>query len=91
MNKLTTIEKAMERVHDGQVMMFGGFMTVGTPLKLIDAILAKGIKDITVVCNDAGTPGKGTGKLLAAGVVKKYYASHVGLNPESPWFTGNHN
>jgi acetate CoA/acetoacetate CoA-transferase alpha subunit len=82
MNKVTTIEKAMEHVHDGQVMMFGGFMSVGTPVKLIDAILAKGIKDITIVCNDAGIPGKGTGRLLAAGIVRKYYASHVGLNPE---------
>ncbi|MCE5283700.1 MAG: CoA transferase subunit A [Deltaproteobacteria bacterium] len=83
MNKVTTIEAAMEHVRDAQVIMFGGFMTVGTPVKLIDAILGKKIKDLTVVCNDAGVPGKGTGRLVAEeGVVKKYYASHVGLNPE---------
>jgi len=82
MDKLTTLEKAMEPVRDGQVMMFGGFMTVGTPFKLIDAILAKGVKDITAVCNDAGIPGRGVAKLLAAGVVRKYYTSHVGLNLE---------
>ncbi len=82
MNKVIAIEKAMEHIRDGQVIMFGGFMTVGTPVKMIDAILEKGIKDITVVCNDAGVPGKGTGRLLAAGAVKKYYASHVGLNPD---------
>ncbi len=59
MNKVIAIEKAMEHIRDGQVIMFGGFMTVGTPVKLIDAILEKGIKDITVVCNDGGVPGKG--------------------------------
>jgi acetate CoA/acetoacetate CoA-transferase alpha subunit len=83
MNKVKTIEAVMEHVHDAQVIMFGGFMTVGTPVKLIDAILIKGIRNITVICNDAGVPGRGTGKLLSQeGVVKKYYASHVGLNPE---------
>ncbi len=82
MNKVVSVERAMEHIHDGQVIMFGGFMTVGTSEKMISAILKKGVKDITVICNDAGVPGKGTGRLLAAGVVKKYYASHVGLNPE---------
>jgi acetate CoA/acetoacetate CoA-transferase alpha subunit len=82
MNKVISVEKAMEHVKDGQVIMFGGFMTVGTPAKLVDAILDKGVKDITVVCNDAGVPGGGTGKLVGAeGVVKKYYTSHIGLNP----------
>lgn len=82
MNKVTTMENAMSHVASGQVMMFGGFMAVGTPEKIVDAILAKGVKDLTVICNDAGVPGKGTGKLLTAGVIKRYYASHVGLNPE---------
>lgn len=82
MNKVASIEEVMEHIHDGQVIMFGGFMTVGTPVRLIDAILEKGVKDLTVVCNDAGVPGKGTGRLLAAGAVRTYYASHVGLNPD---------
>jgi len=82
MNKVISIEKFSEYLIDGITLMIGGFMAVGTPEKLIDAVLAKGVKDLTVVCNDAGVPGKGSGKLLAAGVIKKYYASHVGLNPE---------
>ena len=82
MNKVTTIDHALNGVADGMTVMIGGFMAVGTPEKLIDAILAKGVKDLTVVCNDAGTPGVGAGKLVRAKVIKKYIASHVGLNPE---------
>jgi acetate CoA/acetoacetate CoA-transferase alpha subunit len=82
MNKVTTIEKAIEKVTDGMTIMIGGFMAVGTPEKLVDAILAKGVKDLTVICNDAGVPGRGAGKLVDAKVIKKYIASHVGLNPE---------
>jgi acetate CoA/acetoacetate CoA-transferase alpha subunit len=62
--------------------MVGGFMTNGTPMVLIDAITKKGVKNLTVICNDAGTPGKGTGKLLSNKLIKKLIASHVGLNPD---------
>ena len=82
MNKTLSIDKAMEKVADGMTIMFGGFMAVGTPEMLVDAVLAKGLKDLTIICNDAGVPGQGTGKLVTARVIKKYIASHVGLNPE---------
>lgn len=82
MNKVVTIEQAMERVTDGMIIMIGGFMSVGTPEKLMDAIIAKGIGNLTVVCNDAGLPGRGASKLIEARRVKKYFASHVGLTPE---------
>jgi acetate CoA/acetoacetate CoA-transferase alpha subunit len=62
--------------------MVGGFMTNGTPMVLIDAIADKGVKDLTIICNDAGVPGSGTGKLLSNKQIKKLIASHVGLNPD---------
>jgi len=82
MNKITTYDEVKQHFFDGMSVMFGGFMCVGTPEGIVTAMLESGVKDITVICNDAGIPGKGTGRLLAAGVIKKYYASHVGLNPE---------
>lgn len=81
MDKVTTWDDALYGIADGASIMVGGFMTVGTPEQLVDALVAKKTKDLTIICNDAGIPGKGCGKIIAAGQVKKYYASHVGLNP----------
>lgn len=82
MNKVTTLENAMKRMTDGMTIMLGGFANVGTPEALVDGVVAKGVKDLTVVCLDAGVPGKGAGKLINAKIIKKYITSHVGLNPE---------
>jgi len=62
--------------------MVGGFMACGSPEILIDALVAKGPKGLTVIGNDAGYPYRGIGKLIHAGLVKTIIASHVGLNPE---------
>ncbi len=61
--------------------MIGGFMCCGQPLGLIDALIAQGTRDLTVICNDAGYPDKGVGKLVCEGRVKHLIASHIGLNP----------
>jgi len=82
MNKLRTIENAIARIESGTVVMLGGFMTVGTPEKLVDALVKQGIHDLTVICNDGGSPGKGVGKFVRAHMIKKYITSHIGLNPE---------
>lgn len=73
---------AADLVKDGMSVMVGGFMTCGTPEDIVDAIVEKGVKDLTIICNDAGYPDKGVGKLIANGQVKTIIASHVGLNPE---------
>ncbi len=86
MNKIISAEKAVEFIKDGSTVMVGGFMTNGTPMILIDAIAEKGVKDLTIICNDAGTPGSGTGKLLSNKQIKKLIASHIGLNPDAAKF-----
>lgn len=53
------------------------------PEVLIDALLEKGVKDITVICNDTATPTTGVGRLVAAKRVRKVIASHIGTNPET--------
>jgi len=70
-----------EMIEDSSIVMIGGFMSNGTPEILMDALVSRGVKELTVIANDAGTPGTGIGKLIAAGAVRKLIASHIGLNP----------
>ncbi|MDR3312460.1 MAG: CoA transferase subunit A [Spirochaetaceae bacterium] len=81
-SKLKTADEAVSQIKDGATIMIGGFMACGTPEILVDALVRKGVKNLTIICNDAGTPGRGTGKLLSNGQIKTLIASHVGLNPE---------
>ena len=70
-------------VHDGASLMIGGFMGVGTPERLIDAIVARGTRGLTIIANDSAQPGKGIGKLITARAVARLIVSHIGLNPET--------
>ena len=81
-NKIKTADEAVAGIKDGATIMVGGFMACGSPEILIDAVVRKGVKNLTIICNDAGVPGRGVGKLLSNGQIKKLIASHVGLNPE---------
>ncbi|MEM7721781.1 MAG: 3-oxoacid CoA-transferase subunit A [Pseudomonadota bacterium] len=76
-------EAAVDAIPDGASLMIGGFMAVGSPHRLIDALVAKGSKNLTVIANDAGIPGRGIAKLVSAGLVTRMIASHIGLNPEA--------
>lgn len=90
-----TVAQAADLVKDGMTVMVGGFMANGTPEAIIDELVKKGVKDLTIICNDAGWGKKknkatgewegqpmGVGKLINNRQVKKVIASHVGLNPE---------
>jgi acetate CoA/acetoacetate CoA-transferase alpha subunit len=81
-NKIKTADEAVSVIQDGASIMVGGFMSCGTPEILIDALVRKNVKNLTIICNDAGVPGRGVGKLLTNGQIKTLIASHVGLNPE---------
>jgi acetate CoA/acetoacetate CoA-transferase alpha subunit len=81
-DKIKTAEDAVSGIVDGATIMVGGFMACGTPEILIDALVKKGSRNLTIICNDAGVPGRGVGKLLSNGQIKTLIASHVGLNPE---------
>jgi len=76
------LEEAISTINDGASIMVGGFMACGTPEILIDALVRKNVKNLTIICNDAGWPERGVGKLVVNGQVKTLIASHVGLNPE---------
>ena len=76
-------EAAAALIPEGASLMIGGFMAVGTPERLIDALVARGVGKLTIIANDTAMPGKGIGKLVSAGLVARVITSHIGLNPET--------
>lgn len=83
MSKITTIEQAMQNIEDGMTLMIAGFLAVGTPEVLVDALVVQGTKQLTVIANDTAFPDKGIGKLVVDGRLKKVIVSHIGTNPET--------
>ena len=69
-------------VHDGQTLAVGGFGLCGIPEALIDALRDTGVKDLTVISNNAGVDGFGLGKLLETRQITKMISSYVGENKE---------
>ena len=69
-------------VRDGQLLAVGGFGLCGIPEALIDALKDTGVKDLTVISNNAGVDGFGLGKLLETRQIKKMISSYVGENKE---------
>jgi acetate CoA/acetoacetate CoA-transferase alpha subunit len=87
-SKRLEIEQFKSLLRDGMSIMYGGFMGNGTSPLLMQAILDSGVKDLTVIGNDAGftdaTKGpEGIGLLIRNHRVKKLITGHMGLNPEA--------
>lgn len=85
MDKVVSIDRAVDQIKDGMTIMIGGFLGCGSPHRIIDALLEKGVRDLTLICNDSGFIDGGVGKLVVNKQIKKLIASHVGTNKE----TGN--
>ena len=83
MEKIISLDQAVEKIKDGMIIAIGGFMGCGAPHSLIDKILEKGVKDLTIITTDTGTMDYGSGKLIVNKRVKKVIASHIGTNPET--------
>ena len=76
-------EAALDGVlRDGLLIASGGFGLCGIPERLIDAIVASGVRGLTVASNNAGIDGEGLGKLLRTRQIRKMMASYVGENKE---------
>ncbi|OJY68522.1 MULTISPECIES: CoA transferase subunit A [unclassified Rhizobium] len=65
---------------DGMVIMAGGFGLCGIPEALIEAVRLSGVKDLTVISNNAGIDGIGLGRLLESRQIRKMISSYVGEN-----------
>lgn len=83
MNKQITLEEAVARVHDGMTIMFGGFLGVGSATQIIDAVVEKGVKDLTIIANDTAYDNVAHGKLVSNHQVKKAIVSHTGTNKQT--------
>jgi acetate CoA/acetoacetate CoA-transferase alpha subunit len=83
MNKWIEKNEIIKMFKNGQTIMVGGFLTCGTPELLIDYLVESNVKDLTIICNDAGYVDKGVGKLIANNQVKKLVATHIGTNPNA--------
>lgn len=83
MDKVTSIEQAVAQLHDGATILFGGFAGVGSPLRCIEAIVASGVKDLTVISEVSAMPGGhfDLGWLTDNHQVKKVITSHIGTDP----------
>ena len=67
--------RAVTDIPDGATVMIGGFGTAGMPSELIDALIAKGSKELTIVNNNAGNGETGLAALLKARQVRKIICS----------------
>ena len=83
MKQCLSAAAAADLIPDGSTVLIGGFMAVGSPHRMIDALVARGTRGLTVVANDSAMPGKGIGRLVTAGAVSRMIVSHIGLNPET--------
>ena len=80
MQILNSVEEALEVIKSGDTIMVGGFGLVGAPLTLIDGLVKKDVKDLTIISNNLGEQGKGLGILLQQKKVKKAIGSYFTSN-----------
>ena len=83
MNKVVSgAEAAIHDISDGSVLMLGGFGLCGIPENCINALVKKGVKNLTCISNNAGVDDFGIGLMLQQKQVKKMISSYVGENAE---------
>lgn len=94
MNKILSLDEALGNLKDGMTIMIGGFCGVGTPLKCVEKILEKGVRDLTLIAVVNASPcAKGAFDLAPLFVnkrVRKFITSHNGTCPEAVELHRNH-
>jgi 3-oxoacid CoA-transferase subunit A len=78
--RISSPDVAIENLQDGATILMGGFGLCGIPENLIAAVRRKGVKDLTIVSNNAGIDNFGIGLLLQNRQVKKMVSTYVGEN-----------
>jgi acetate CoA/acetoacetate CoA-transferase alpha subunit len=81
--KILDAEQAVSMVRDGDTIMVGGFLGVGTPESIMDELVRQGKKNLTLIVNDTAFIDKGVGKLIVNKLIKKLITSHIGTNSET--------
>ncbi|MDK2866678.1 MAG: acetate CoA/acetoacetate CoA-transferase alpha subunit [Clostridiales bacterium] len=83
MVEIIGLQEAAEMVSDGATVMIGGFIGVGGPNSILEALIENNVKDLTIISNDTVTPELGIGKLVVNKQIKKAIVTHIGTNPET--------
>src|SRR5947208_9738546 len=78
--RIASADVGIENIRDGATILMGGFGLCGIPENLIAAVRRKGVKDLTIVSNNAGVDDFGIGLLLQQRQVKKMISTYVGEN-----------
>ena len=82
-NKIVgSVAEALEPLRDGMTIMCGGFGLSGNPEALIRGVVERGVKDLTLVSNNAGNLGKGLAQWLRHGMIRKVICSYIGTNDD---------
>ena len=81
--KAVSAEEAIAMIPHGARIMVGGFMGVGTPERLLDELVRQKKSNLSLISNDAATPGKGVGRLFDDAQVSSMIGTHIGLNPKA--------
>jgi acetate CoA/acetoacetate CoA-transferase alpha subunit len=79
--KIKTVEEAMDMIQDGMTIMIAGFGGVGSSYRLVNEIIKKNVKDLTLISIDAGDPNVGPDHIIQNEQVKKLITSHIGATP----------
>lgn len=74
--RVQSIADALEGVKDGAIVLCAGFGSVGEPIELIEGLIERGVRDLVVVSNNAGTGESGVAALIKAGIVRKIVCSY---------------
>ncbi|MBL9016854.1 MAG: CoA transferase subunit A [Myxococcales bacterium] len=75
-----SIAEALAPLKDGMTILVGGFGLSGNPEALIKGVVERGVRDLTLVSNNAGNLGKGLATWLEAGIIKRVICSYIGGN-----------
>jgi 3-oxoacid CoA-transferase subunit A len=79
---VATVAEALAPLRDGMTIMCGGFGLSGNPEALIRGVVDRGVRDLTLVSNNAGNLGKGLATWLKAGIIRKVICSYIGANDD---------
>jgi 3-oxoacid CoA-transferase subunit A len=77
-----SIAEALAPLTDGMTILVGGFGLSGNPEALIKGVIERGVRDLTLVSNNAGNLGKGLALWLRAGIIRKVICSYIGANED---------
>ncbi|HRC56752.1 MAG TPA: CoA transferase subunit A [Kofleriaceae bacterium] len=79
---VSSVTEALADLRDGMTIMVGGFGLTGNAEALIRGVVERGVRDLTLVSNNAGNLGKGLAQWLHAGIIRKVVCSYIGNNDD---------